>query len=309
MPALRASAESWEVLVIRPGREPLQSLATLFLPLATTGRAGRRRADDRDWSRRCANRPVTSARVLRARAARAGPARCLLFVDQLEELYTLVPDESERRAFTACLSGAADDAAAPLRVLVSMRSDFLDRVGEDRAVPRRSRCAASTSCSRCRARRCARRSRRRSRSSATASRAPRCSTEMVDSLAATPGSLPLLQFAGAKLWEARDERRKVLTAESYRQMGGISGVLAQHADRVVAALPPSLRASVRGVFQRLVTADGTRAIVDVAELPEPDRRSRRGRARWSSTSPRRVWWSCRTAPTRRARPSSWSTNR
>jgi hypothetical protein len=96
---------------------------------------------------------------------------------------------------------------------------------------------------------------------------PALLTEMVDSLAATPGSLPLLQFAGSKLWEARDERRKVLTAESYRQMGGISGVLAQHADRVIAALPPNLRASVRGVFQRLVTADGTRAIVDVAELP------------------------------------------
>jgi hypothetical protein len=53
---------------------------------------------------------------------------------------------------------------------------------------------------------------------------------------------------------------------SYQQMGGISGVLAQHADRVVASLPPSLRAAARGLFQRLVTADGTRAIVDLAEL-------------------------------------------
>jgi hypothetical protein len=90
--------------------------------------------------------------------------------------------------------------------------------------------------------------------------------EMVDSLAATPGALPLLQFTGSKLWEARDDRRKVLTAASYRQMGGISGVLAQHADRVVEALPAALRPAVRGLFQRLVTADGTRAIVDVAEL-------------------------------------------
>ena len=90
--------------------------------------------------------------------------------------------------------------------------------------------------------------------------------EMVESLSATPGSLPLLQFAGSKLWEARDERRKVLTAQSYREMGGISGVLAQHADQVVSALPAALRASVRGVFQRLVTAEGTRAIVDLADL-------------------------------------------
>jgi hypothetical protein len=90
--------------------------------------------------------------------------------------------------------------------------------------------------------------------------------EMVHSLSATPGSLPLLQFAGSKLWEARDERRKVLTARSYKDMGGISGVLAQHADQVVSALPATLRSSVRGVFQRLVTPEGTRAIVDLADL-------------------------------------------
>ena len=33
----------------------------------------------------------------------------------------------------------------------------------------------------------------------------------------------------------------MLTTESYRRMGGISGVLAQHADQVVAALPPALQ--------------------------------------------------------------------
>jgi hypothetical protein len=90
--------------------------------------------------------------------------------------------------------------------------------------------------------------------------------EMVESLSATPGALPLLQFAGTKLWEARDDRRKVLTAEGYRQMGGISGVLAQHADQVVSALPNALRSSVRSVLQRLVTAEGTRAIVDLSDL-------------------------------------------
>jgi hypothetical protein len=265
VPALRASADSWEVLVIRPGREALQSLATLILPFVTNGGDSPAADDHRAILQRLRESPGHLGAVLRARAAqRRQPI--LLFVDQLEELYTLVPDERERRAFTACLSGAADDAAAPLRVLVSIRSDFIDRVGEDRRflddlvrglhflqpLPRAGLREALE--------------------------APIVQLgysfesdallgEMVDSLAVTPGSLPLLQFAGAKLWEARDTRRKVLTAESYRQMGGISGVLAQHADRVIDALPPSLRASVRGLFQRLVTAEGTRAIVDVAELP------------------------------------------
>jgi eukaryotic-like serine/threonine-protein kinase len=263
VPALRASAESWEVLVIRPGREPLQTLATLMLPLVTRGNGAPHNAHPQTVQR-LRESPGELGAALRARAAERSQ-QVLLFVDQLEELYTLVPDESERRAFTACLSGAADDAAAPIRVLVSMRSDFIDRVGEDRRflddlvrglhllqpLPRdalREALEAPVA------------------QLGYGFESPALLTEMVDTLAATPGSLPLLQFAGSKLWDARDERRKVLTAESYRQMGGISGVLAQHADRVVAALPSNLRAAVRGVFQRLVTADGTRAIVDVSEL-------------------------------------------
>jgi eukaryotic-like serine/threonine-protein kinase len=263
VPALRASAESWEVLVIRPGREPLQTLATLILPLVTGGN-GTPPDAHAQTVQRLRESPGELGAALRARAAERSQ-QLLLFVDQLEELYTLVPDESERRAFTACLSGAADDAAAPIRVLVSMRSDFIDRVGEDRRflddmvrglhllqpLPRAAL--------------------REALEAPVAQlgygfESPALLAEMVDTLAATPGSLPLLQFAGSKLWDARDERRKVLTAESYRQMGGISGVLAQHADRVVAALPSNLRTAVRGVFQRLVTADGTRAIVDVSEL-------------------------------------------
>src|SRR5262249_53663689 len=40
-------------------------------------------------------------------------------------------DAAERAAFVACLEGAADDASSPLRVVLAMRSDFLDRMAED----------------------------------------------------------------------------------------------------------------------------------------------------------------------------------
>ena len=264
VPALKAAPEGWEVIVLRPGREPLQSLATVLRPL-TTARQSLPADDHQEIVQRLRESPGHLGATLRTRAAQRNQ-HLLLFVDQLEELYTLVPDEGQRKAFTACLSGAADDAAAPVRVLCSMRSDFaIDRVGEDRrflddlvrglhflqSLPREAlREALEAPVAQL----------------GYSFETPGLLTEMVDSLTATPGSLPLLQFAGSKLWEARDDRRKVLTVESYRQMGGISGVLAQHADRVVAALPAALRSSVRGVFQRLVTADGTRTIVDVSEL-------------------------------------------
>ena len=59
------------------------------------------------------------------------PFTTAVIVDQFEELYTLVPDARERLAFTACLSGIADDATTPNRDILSIRSDFLDRVPED----------------------------------------------------------------------------------------------------------------------------------------------------------------------------------
>ena len=265
VPGLRASGESWEVLILRPGRKPLQSLATVLLPLAgsppspeTSPVDAQRLADGLRGS------PGRAGEILRSHAA-ARKRHVLLFVDQLEELYTLGADDEERRAFTACLSSVSDDAAAPLRVVVAMRSDFLDRVGEDRRflddMVRGLHFLQPLS----------REALRQALEAPIAQLGYSFETtalldEMVDTLAATPGALPLLQFTGSKLWEARDARRKVLTASSYRQMGGISGVLAQHADRVVEALPAALRPAVRGVFQRLVTADGTRAVVDVAEL-------------------------------------------
>jgi hypothetical protein len=263
VPALRASGDPWEVLILRPGREPMQGLATALLSLSAT-REGEPAFDHRKLVARLRESPGAAGELLRDHATRR-QRQILVFVDQFEELYTHVRDEDERRAFTACLSGAADDPAAPLRLILSIRSDFLDRVGEDRRffddlvrglhlLQPLSRSALREALEQPVAQ------------LGYAFESDALLGEMVDSLSATPGALPLLQFAGAKLWEARDDRRKVLTVESYRQMGGISGVLAQHADQVVSALPLALRPSVRGLFQRLVTADGTRAIVDLAEL-------------------------------------------
>ena len=96
-------------------------------------RSARQRSGDRDRGSAIKLRTEPGAFGARLRArARRKRTQILLFVDQFEELYTLVADPAERAAFTACLAGVADDATGPLRVVVSMRSDFLDRVAEDR---------------------------------------------------------------------------------------------------------------------------------------------------------------------------------
>ena len=85
-------------------------------------RARRRRSTSIGEQKELAERLRDASRATSARrcaaSARRDNQRVLLFVDQFEELYTLVPEPAERRAFTACLAGVADDATSPLRVVV-----------------------------------------------------------------------------------------------------------------------------------------------------------------------------------------------
>ena len=67
---------------------------------------------------------------------------------------------------------------------------------------------------------------------------------MVDALvavAAEAGGLPLLQFALAELWEARDTTARVIPTAALERIGGVAGALARHADDVLggACCPPS----------------------------------------------------------------------
>ncbi len=265
-PALKASGERWDVVTLRPGRQPLASLASIVQKLTT--RSGMdvesQVGEHHQLMHRLRNEPGYVGTMLRARA-RASGGHVLLFVDQFEELYTLVPDIEERRAFTAALAGVADDAAAPLRVVVSMRSDFLDRVAEDpRMMEELSRGLVFLQPP-------DRNGLREALVSPIEMVGHRFETadmveDMLSALAGTNGALPLLQFAASKLWDARDRQRRLLTVQSYNAIGGISGALATHADDVVAQMNERMQKLTQKIFRRLVTPERTRAIVELADL-------------------------------------------
>src|SRR5207253_2244314 len=84
--------------------------------------------------------------------------------------------------------------------------------------------------------------------------------------ATSKGALPLLQFAATRLWDSRDRTKRLLTTTAYHGMGGVGGAFARHADEVAAAVPTQNTPLLRAIFTRLVTVEGTRAVVDHKEL-------------------------------------------
>jgi serine/threonine protein kinase len=267
VPVLKRSGEAWESLVIRPGRNPLAALASIVAPLVSSSTTIEEDIHAQNaLVQRLYAEPGYVGSVLRSRARRS-KRKILLFIDQFEELYTQVPDAKERLAFTACLSGIADDATSPIRVVLSIRSDFLDRVTEDErfmgelnqglfflTTPGREGLRDALV--------------QPAEMAGYRFESPAMVQDMLQHLESTQGALPLLQFAASKLWEQRDTTQRVLTQQSYQAMGGIAGALATHADAVLAELPFQARTLARSVVLRLVTPERTRAIVSMEELRE-----------------------------------------
>jgi serine/threonine protein kinase len=271
VPALKASGEHWSTIVVRPGRSPMAALAYALAPMMSTN-ASMSTTVHGDLSQqseviaRLYSEPGFLGAALRSRA-RSRNQHILLFVDQFEELYTQVADPRERQAFTACLAGVCDDVTTPLRLVLSLRSDFLDHVAEAPALmaelthglyfltpPNRDGLRDALS--------------QPAEMAGYQFETPRMIESMLDHLEHTPGALPLLQFAASQLWEMRDRDRRLLTAESYDRIGGIAGALASHADAVLAECSAREQTLVRSLFLRLVTPERTRAIVPVSELHE-----------------------------------------
>ncbi|MDP7111408.1 MAG: AAA family ATPase, partial [Myxococcota bacterium] len=190
------------------------------------------------------------------RIADASGGRVLLFIDQLEELHTHVDDPRQRRAFMQAICTAADDPEAPVRVVFTLRDDFLGRlaVGPEvrevlgRVAVLRSPAPASLE-----------EILTRPLTAVGYSYDDRTVVaEMLDEIRGEPACLPLLQFTARLLWDRRDRERRLLRRATYRAAGGVAGALADHAQSVLAGLTPDQTADARDLLLRLVTTERTR---------------------------------------------------
>ena len=177
----------------------------------------------------------------------------LLFVDQLEELYSRTDDPEIRRLFMAALYRSADDPQGPVRTVFTAREDFLGQLAEDPAA-------------------------REVLSRVTVLRSPAPEAlgeiieapvhaagysfddpdlveEMVSAIQGEPAALPLLQFTGQMLWKTRDRQERTLRRAAYDEMGGIEGALAHHADGVLQGLSPAQLRLARDMLLRLIVLE------------------------------------------------------
>jgi WD40 repeat protein len=254
-----ARPEGWAVIVSTPGRSPLRGLGQALGPeLAGDPEALRRLAAFDD--------PDTAFELL-ARWRR-GHGDALVVVDQFEELFTLCAAEAQQ-AFATLLARLADEAG--IHVLLSMRDDFLIRCHEQPALARvfehlTPLLAVDGE------------GLRRALVEPAGKRGygfedDALVEEMVRSVEGNRAALPLLAFAVACLWDRRDPERKLLTRQAYEETGGVAGSLAQHAETTLERIGGERQDVVREIFRNLVTAQGTRAVIDREELLSafPDR--------------------------------------
>ncbi len=238
---------AWRAVTMVPGRRPLAALAAAL--------------GDPELAGRVLAEPELLGRELHHRAGRDG---LVLFVDQLEELVA-IGDAAEVAAFDAALARVSEGVAG-VRLIATVRADFLPRLialprfGQELArvlyfvrplPPERIRDVIT--------------------GPAAATGMTFESEAMIGELVAATaqagsGGLPLLSFALAELWEARDRERGLIAQAALDTMGGVAGALARHGDAVIAGMPPADRAHARRVLLRLVTSVGTRVARSEAEL-------------------------------------------
>jgi WD40 repeat protein len=250
-----ALPEGWRAITFRPGVSPLGAL---------TGRLAQEGLATSELRGEIERFPEALGVHLRA-AAQAMRQTLVLVVDQFEEVITLCHDDAERRRFGEALSRAASSAEQRLRVIVTMRDDFLLRAVELPAFHARLAQALvlltpplTADLQRILI--------EPARRAGYAFDDPQLPAEMVKEVDGQPGALALLSFTAAQLWSRRDRHFHKLLRKAYEQMGGVSGALAQHAEETLLQMVTQEQALVREAFRHLVTAEGTRAVLSRAEL-------------------------------------------
>ncbi len=243
IPALRKGAVTgsadWLIAQMVPGSHPFAELEAALLrsSLDAPDSFGGLLADAETGLLRAALRLLPSPE-----------GRVVLVIDQLEELFTLVENEAERRRFLANLVVALDDPHGRISVIVTLRADFYERplvypefgarlgdgvVNVVPLLPDQLEQAA-----------------RLPAEHAGVSFEPTLLAALLTDVVGRPGTLPLFQFTLTELFDRRVG--DTLTLDAYRAMNGVLGAVTGRAEDLYCGLPPGQQEAARQLFLRLV---------------------------------------------------------
>ncbi len=247
-------SERWFIVGMTPGSRPLDELEVALLRVAADQAGNIREQLERDR-----NGLLRAVDLILPRDT----SELLLVVDQFEELFTLVSDESSRAHFLEVLTAAATDPRSRVRIIITLRADFYDRplhypeFGElirnhietvlpltaeelERAIvyPVDQMGVAYE---------------------------PGLVATIIDDVLYQPGALPLLQYALTELFEGR--AGLTLTRAAYEEFGGTAGALARRAEELYHEQESAGQEAIRQMFLGLVTVDD-----DSADSPETRQR-------------------------------------
>jgi hypothetical protein len=101
---------------------------------------------------------------------------------------------------------------------------------------------------------------------------PTLVTAILNDIAGSPGSLPLLQYTLKQLWQQRQDN--TLTLANYQALGGINGSLDKRATALYQGLDADNQKTVQHIFQQLTqlgegTEDTRRRIAQTDLVAEP----------------------------------------
>jgi hypothetical protein len=243
LPRLRADGARVVEVVALPGTSAVDVLLAALPPDPAISDPRRRLAD-----------PAQRAAAVQDLATALADARTVLLVDQFEEVAATEPDLArELLTLVGDVVSALprDDGGLPVRAVLTLRSATIDEV----VVPRFAGLLGAGTVLLPPMERV----QLRDAIVAPAERAPGLTFEpglvdrILDDAAAEPGRLPLVESLLTELWGRR--AGGMLTVEAYESAGGVAGVVATHAEAVVAGLGDPADAPLRRLFTSLAAPD------------------------------------------------------
>jgi WD40 repeat protein/energy-coupling factor transporter ATP-binding protein EcfA2 len=235
-------------LTFKPNRNPFEGLCASLYPSVGTEAEMARQGDEE-----------TLIRIVKT--LKLKESHWLIFIDQLEELFTTSLPEKQQafiRALVRLNEFLCDRKDDSVQVIATMRSDFSDRLNQYPKLVKalKNQCLMLTDMQP--------EELRLAIEQPAAQHGVVFQSELVEEIIqdvqGQAGYLPLLQYMLDLLWQTELEsgnlEDRTLDMDTYRQVGGARGALQQRVDQIYAALEPEAKLAAQRIFLKLVEIGG-----------------------------------------------------